>query len=262
MKPEYLAQGEFARIFPVLSNSSKEGRTTSIVLACLSYVDEFGAEFLGKMGQRVGARSKLDCYTEVVFKDQRSSLKDRPDGLIVHSSGAKVWRALVEAKIGASPLQAEQLEKYQNLAKEHGVDAVITLSNQFTTSPEHHPCEEIRKSRSRVPVYHFSWMAVLTMADLLLSKDAVSDHDQKILLNELVRFLTHESAGLKGFDRMPAEWTDLNRLVAAGGSIPAPIAGGKCGDRSMASGNPGSFADHDPHDRDPGLRAPSAQTCG
>ena len=45
--------------------------------------------------------------------------------------------------------------------------------------------------------------------------------DQKLLLNELRRFLTHESAGLKGFDRMPKEWGELNKLVSSGGVIPA-----------------------------------------
>ena len=220
MKPDYLSQGEAARIFPVLSNSSKEGRTTSIVLACLSLVREFGEDVLGKIGQRLGARSEVACYTEIVFKDQKVNLKDRPDGLIVLSTGKNTWRALVETKIGTAQLYPEQIEKYQALAKENGVDAVITISNQYTTDPRHHPCEGIRKSRSKIPVFHFSWMSILTIADLLLSQDSVSDSDQKILLNELVRFLTHESAGLKGFERMPGEWGDLNRLVAAGGSIP------------------------------------------
>lgn len=43
LRPDYLAQGELARLFPVLSNTSKEGRTTSIVLACLTKVDGFAA---------------------------------------------------------------------------------------------------------------------------------------------------------------------------------------------------------------------------
>ena len=56
--------------------------------------------------------------------------------------------------------------------------------------------------------------------DLLLNKDEIADEDQKLLLDELRRFLRHESAGIKGFEQMPPEWSELNRLVSTGGKIP------------------------------------------
>lgn len=220
-RPDYLIQGETARLFPVLATTSKEGRTTSIVLACISKVEEFGAELIASVGQRVGKRTTLNTFTEIVFKNEKVKLKDRPDGLIVMQNGAKQWRALVEAKVGSVDLAADQIERYREIAKEQGVDCVITISNQFATTPESHPIEEVRKSRSKVPVYHWSWMSILTTTDILLNKDAVADDDQKLLLNELRRFLTHESAGVKGFDRMPPEWAEINRLISAGGKIPA-----------------------------------------
>lgn len=219
--PDFVVQGEPARLFPVLSTTSKEGRTTSIVLACLSKVNEFGTNLLGSVGQRVGVRSKIETYTEVVLKNRPSNMKDRPDGLIVVKTGKREWRALVEAKVGNSELTAEQIEKYRQLAKENNIDCVLTVSNQFATAADQHPLPEVRKSRSKIPVYHWSWMHVLTEADLLLSQDDVDDIDQRILLNELRRFLTHESAGVKGFDRMPKAWTELNKLVSSGGVIPA-----------------------------------------
>ena len=221
MVPEFLAQGEHARLFPVLANTSKEGRTTSVVLSCLAHVDEFARDLLASVGQRVGKRAVLETYTEVVFRDVRNPAADRPDGLIVLKTGKREWRALVEAKVGNATLGPDQIEKYRMLAKDQGVDCVITISNQFATNPLNHPMEEVRKSRSKIPVYHWSWMFILTTADLLLSNDDVGDADQFFLLNELRRFLTHESAGVKGFDRMPGEWSDLNRLVSAGGRIPA-----------------------------------------
>lgn len=217
--PEYLKQGEAARLFPVLATTSKEGRTTSIVLACLSAVEDFGAELMSSLGVRVGKRARVQTYTEVVFNNQLTGLKDRPDGLIVVSIGTKEWRALVEAKVGNSELEVDQIERYRALAKDSGIDCVLTISNQFATTPASHPLEEVRKSRSKIPVYHWSWMHVLTVADLLINRDDVKDSDQLRILNELRRFLTHESAGVKGFDRMPPEWSDLNKLISSGGTI-------------------------------------------
>lgn len=128
---------------------------------------------------------------------------------------------MVEAKIGNAELTAEQIEKYRILAKSNGLDCLITISNQFATAPSVHPLEDVRKSKSKIPVFHWSWMSILTAADLLLSGDAVVDDDQKILLKELHRFLIHESAGVRGFERMPSEWGELNKLISAGGKLPA-----------------------------------------
>ena len=87
--PNYLKQGEVSRLFPVLSTTSKEGRTTSIVLACLSKVEEFGANLFDTIGQRVGKRTLIETYTEVVFNKQSADIKDRPDGLIVLKVGSR-----------------------------------------------------------------------------------------------------------------------------------------------------------------------------
>ncbi|MEE9453145.1 MAG: hypothetical protein V3V13_02020 [Paracoccaceae bacterium] len=101
-RPDYLAQGETARLFPVLSTTSKEGRTTSIVLATLTKVEEFGAALLRSVGLKIGKTAKISTFTEVVFKGQKTDTKDRPDGLIVVKVGNREWRALIEAKIGNS----------------------------------------------------------------------------------------------------------------------------------------------------------------
>lgn len=217
--PDGLLQGESARLFPVLSDTSKEGRSTSILLSCMTKVDELGRQLLASAGQRLGTRAKLEAYTEIVLSNCPGDARDRPDGLLVVRKGSQVWRALVEAKVAGACLDAEQIERYRQTAKENGIDCVITISNQFATTPASHPLEAVRKSRSKIPVFHWSWMHVLTMTDLLLSRDEVADSDQMLLLNELRRFLSHDSAGVKGFDRMPREWTELNKLVASGGDF-------------------------------------------
>lgn len=172
------------------------------------------------MGHKVGKRSVIDCFTESVFRDEKENGNDRPDGLIVVRNGNREWRALVEAKVGNASLDPEQIERYRQTARQNDCNAVITISNDFASRPENHPLETVRKSRSKIPVFHWSWMFVLTSLGLLLANDDIADKDQALLLNELRRFLSDESAGVKGFDRMPPEWGAVNKLVSTGGKIP------------------------------------------
>lgn len=213
-------------MFPVLSTTSKEGRTISVLLACLARIDELAKSLLESTGQRVGPRSRLECFTEIVPAKNSNDTRDRPDGLIILRVGKREWKAFVEAKTGRNELDAGQIERYRNLAKENNIDCVITISNQFATAPTVHPLEEVRRSRSKILIIHWSWMHVLTTADLLISSQTISNNDQLILLNEFRRFLAHESAGVRGFIRMPREWTELNKLISAGGDISAgsPVA--------------------------------------
>lgn len=213
--PEYLKSGEAARLFPVLAETSKEGRTLSILLSCLCYVDEFGRALLASVGQRLGSRASLRAYTEVVFKAEKESSAWRPDGLMIVTVGNRSWSALVEAKVGNNELGTEQIERYLEIARGKGVNAVITISNQFATQPSHHPVTVPASALRKVELYHWSWMSILTHANLLISNDGILDRDQRIILNEFVRFLTHDSAGVRGFDQMPAAWSEIVASVQA-----------------------------------------------
>ncbi len=218
-RPVILERGERARLFPVLSETSKEGRATSILLACIVSVHEFSDLLLSSLGRRIGSRARIDCYTEVVFKRGNEDGGLRPDGLIHVQIGTRSWTALVESKIGSAPLDAAQVEAYLRLAKVNEIDAVITVSNQFATQPTHHPVALPAKALGRVKLYHWSWMYLLTQADLLLTTEAVSDADQHLILHEFKRFLTHPSTGVAGFTAMPAAWTELVQTAVAGGQI-------------------------------------------
>lgn len=137
--PNFVKSGEPARLFPILADTSKEGRTLSIFLACLESVGGFGRALLSGLGQKIGMRGRIDTFTEVVLATSAGDTKHRPDGLIVVNTDKSTWTALVEAKVGAAELTNAQIEGYLNLAKLNGIDAVITLSNQFTPLPTHHP---------------------------------------------------------------------------------------------------------------------------
>jgi len=217
--PKGLERGERARLFPVLAETSKEGRTASVFLACMANVHEYGRALLLSLGQRVGSRARIESYTEIGFSTKRDESKLRPDGLIVLKVGSKEWRALVEAKVGSNELTAEQVDAYIDLAQANGVDAVITISNQFGATPQHHPVNVKNRRSSKVQLFHWSWMYLLTEADLLLSNNQIVDDDQRYILDELNRFLLHPSAGVKGFDKMPLAWNELTQKINAGGAI-------------------------------------------
>ena len=51
--PSVIKRGERARLFPVLSETSKEGRTTAVFLSCLANVTEYGGTLLASVGQRI-----------------------------------------------------------------------------------------------------------------------------------------------------------------------------------------------------------------
>jgi len=218
--PDSLLRGERSRLFPVLADTSKEGRTLSIFLSCLENVQEFGAAMLSAVGQRTGTRARIETYTEVSLK-KGTEKKHRPDGLIVVTTGSRRWTALVEAKVGNTDLTQEQIESYLDLAKLNGVDALLTLSNQFAPLPTHHPIALPAAVRKKAALFHWSWMFVVTQANLLLSNDQVADDDQRVILKEMSRFLTHPSAGVRTFDSMPVAWPNIVSKVQTGGKITA-----------------------------------------
>ncbi len=213
--PEYLKHGREARLFPPLANNKKEERATSILLSCLKYIDEFSDGLFNTIGQSVnGKRTNLRTYTEVVFKNDPDG-KSRPDGLIIiERSGGKNWTAIIETKIGDECLSEEQIERYIHLAKNNKIDAIITISNEFSHDPMVHPIDKFTKSK--VPVFHWSWRQILTTADILVDNDEIKDKEQGFILKDLFYFLNHPSTGVKGFDQMPPEWKDVSEKVSAG----------------------------------------------
>ncbi len=218
--PEYLASGEPARLVPVTADSNKELRAASILLATLANVPPFAREMMGSIGERMGVRSNLDCFTEVVFKGDQDQSKYRPDGLIVLESGKnRTWRCLVEAKIGRAELDSDQIERYLAIAKAQKIDAVLTISNQFVALPSHTPVAVSKVALRSVNLFHWSWMYVLTQAMLLLTDDEFERPEQRYILAEMVRYFSHQSVGVSTFDRMNPEWKSLNLQIQSGARL-------------------------------------------
>lgn len=212
---QQIATGERARLIPVVASSQKEGAAVSALLAVFEIVPEYAKEMLEDAGAPVSKRASIKCYTEVCFRVPKKTTNNlpRPDGLILIDTGRTQWSALIEGKIKGQSLESTQVEKYLDLAKEVGVNAVITLSNQFAPLPEHHPVPVDRRKTKSVSLYHFSWISVLSNAQLLRDSDSLVDREQSMVLRELIRFLEHSQSGVKSFDRMSAAWSEICGMV-------------------------------------------------
>lgn len=215
-----LVSGDHARLIPVAADTSKEVRTVSVLLAALAHVPPFARTMLGPLGQRLGKRTRIECFTEVVLSKNGPQAQLRPDGLLVVDGGrGRTWRCLIEAKVGRSEIDPEQITKYLALAKSTGIDAVLTVSNQFVATPTHSPARLPRNATKGVELYHWSWMSVLTHASLLINEHEFERPEQKVILGEVVRYLSHQSTGVNAFDRMNPEWKELNTKIQAGARL-------------------------------------------
>lgn len=217
--PQYLKSGELARLIPVVADKKKEERVTSAVLAALMAVPPLANSLFEAVGAPVRKRAQIICFTEIVFNDEENEKQPRPDGLIIIRTGKKQWSALVEAKVANSNLQQDQIEEYLRLAKIHKIDALITFSNQFAALPTHHPLDIPANKLRSVDLYHFSWMALLSKAQLLSEGGELTDPEQAFIVRELIRYLQHESSGVVAFNSMGKQWRDICQRIQQGAAI-------------------------------------------
>ncbi|OBY24792.1 hypothetical protein [Leisingera sp. JC1] len=211
--PDFVEFGAPARLFPALAETNRERRVTSIFLAVLAQVHPMAVEVLSSVGQRVGVRTKISTFTEVVLKEKTGN-NCRPDGLIVLETGSRRWSALVETKIARNELTEEQVTKYIELARANGVDAVITVSNQFVSRADHSPVPVSKKLLRKTDLFHWSWSWLATQCELLSLQDGVEDAEQMFLMRELMEFLDHPSTGVERFTQMGPEWKSLVQSVS------------------------------------------------
>ena len=217
--PEYLESGERARLIPVGKGTQRENRATSILLAGMSAISPLSRSLLGEIGQTVGSRSKLECYSQVVFKHDPGKGKFRPDGLIVLQNRKRIWRSIVESKIGREILDADQIQAYIQIAKANGISSIITISNQFASLPTHHPVKINSALPKGISLFHWSWAHVLTTAILKLESDEIEPGHQRYLLSEFIRYFEHPSTGIERFTQMNPEWKDVVTQVQQGAGL-------------------------------------------
>ena len=206
-----MLKGNQTRLFPVLSESKREEKATSILLSVFKIVPDFAKTVLSEAGAKIGKRSTIRCYTEVSFKGAKPNA--RPDGLVIVTNAGKDWIALVETKVGRADLAGEQIEEYLDIAKEQGFDAVITIGNQFAALPTHHPIKVSKTKTRTVQLFHFSWLSIISRAILLKDSKAMQDEEQCYILGELIRYLEDASSGVTSNIRMSSSWRDIVQVV-------------------------------------------------
>lgn len=195
-----------ARLIPITSSTgveAKERNAASALLAVLSVVDEFGRALLKPLGASAG---KIEAFVEIPFKTD-AGLTVRPDGLIGVTRAGRTWWALVECKIADQQLTADQMEAYLDLARLVGIDAVLSISNHYTTTSSQYPIQIDRKKLRKVSIHHWSWVRVLTEAEVQKQYRGVRDPDQAYILGELIRYLSDPRSGVVQFDDMGPSWT-------------------------------------------------------
>jgi len=198
----------FARLIPLTTSTgveAKERNAASALLAVLSHVDEFGRSLLKPLGAPAG---RIEAFVETQMKAENGRII-RPDGLIAVTRAGKTWWALVECKIGDQPLTTEQMEMYLDLARFSGIDAVLSISNHFTTRSSDYPIPIDKKKLKKVAIHHWSWVRVVTEAEVQKQFRGVKDPDQAYLLDELIRYLSDQRSGVVQFSDMGPGWTKV-----------------------------------------------------
>ncbi len=182
-----------ARLIPTSGlngDQEKERRATSALLAVMGVVKEFSRSLLSPLGAPGGS---VETYIEVPFLLGEQRLF--PDGLIRVTRGSRSWTALVEVKTGKNTLDATQLENYLDVAREHGFNAVITISNEIPAAAGEHPTKVDGRKVKKVAIHHWPWTYLLSTAVMQKEHRGVSDPEQAWILGELIRYLEHPEIG-------------------------------------------------------------------
>lgn len=199
-----------ARVFPTVGTraTDQEERATSILLAMLEVVREFGRAITGELGAPGG---RIETFVEPIFT--HDGAQARPDGMICVTRGNASWTALVEVKTGTRRLDVQQIETYLAVAKAKGFDAVVTISPELQADPASSPLEPSTKLLKTVRLHHLAWEEIVTAAALTLHHTGVDDRTRERLLNEFLAFATSPASGMAVFDDMGRNWVSVREAV-------------------------------------------------
>lgn len=199
-----------ARLIPF---SNDEMALTSIFLSSLRLIKEFRKLVSNDIG--ISSAGNIHVFTEVSFdvenpdKLKKDSTK-RIDGMIVVERANKVKDVvLLEVKNKNNELDEKQIEGYIEIAKEHKIKKLVTITNQFVANPQQTLLNI--KIPKNIEIYHLSWSYILTLANILLFDNDlnISDEDQVEIMKEVVKYLEDDKSGVAGFTQMKEGWKNV-----------------------------------------------------
>lgn len=176
------------RLFPSLKNSSEreaELRATAALLAMAKAVSEFGRQIVKLAG---GPAGRLECFTEVEIELDGGRLV-RPDGFLRTTRGSKQWMGFLETKVGSNEISTAQFTDYLEAARLHGVDAVITVSNQVALPNGLPPIKVDNRKLRGIKAIHLSWERILSDAQILSRMNGIQDQDQLWMMNQWIKYI-------------------------------------------------------------------------
>jgi len=193
-----------ARLIPIYKTGD-EMSLTSIFLSSLRLVKEFRKQIFSTVN--LSMAGKIYVFTEVNFKELKG---EQPDGLIIIVSAGKIKdAALLEVKNRNSELAEDQILRYLEVAKRFHIKKLITISNQFVSTPTQTPLHI--KVPKNVALYHLSWSYIMTLAHILLfeNDNNIEDEDQVEIMREVVKYFDHNVSGVNGFTIMKPGWKNV-----------------------------------------------------
>lgn len=201
-----------ARLFPcgaLKSDREREMRATSVLLAVMAQVPEYGRRLTAGFGAPAG---RMETYTEVSLPHGESPR--RPDGVIRVERAGKLWTALVETKTNGNALRPAQVQDYMDIAARRGYEAVITVSNDVALDGA--PPVDVKvdgRRKHKVALWHLSWAEAAHQAQMLIRHEGVGNAAHAWLLQELLHYLQHDNSGCHGFQNMGPAWVPVRKGI-------------------------------------------------
>lgn len=202
--PEIFSRGNPSTIFP--TDVKKERRLVSIFISVLTEVEPLAHFMFKKCKLRTWEKARWEAFTEVASPSDRSQ---RIDGYVVATYGQKKSSALIEAKVDGNKLEDEKVKRYVNVAKENGIDAMITISNQRVSHPSQSVVEVGKALKNSVTILHWSWAYIETQCRLFREQDHDLTNGQEFILEEFINMISNPKSGSSLHEKMPNGWESV-----------------------------------------------------
>lgn len=194
-----------------------ERRLLSVFMSALNIIPEFRNQVFKLIGFNSGGSSKISSHMEPNYSHE-SLPQVRPDGLIVCTRGSQVWSVFFEAKSDQQEVHSEQMQSYADLAHKLNVDAVVSISNTYTSTPSELPYPLTIGKRKKREVYHLAWPEIRSILNGVVNNGKLSE-SEILIGKQILRFLNDPEQGINTFDQMSKDWSDFVKIVAIGKNI-------------------------------------------